>query len=92
METLGAGQDERSARARMDLRMLAEETGGEVHFIERFEELPTVFDAILDHLRSQYVLSYRPSPGPPGTRSLEIRCDKRSYRVRCRKSYYHQGS
>jgi VWFA-related protein len=90
--TVGAGQDERSARARMDLRMLAEETGGEVHFIERFEELPTVFDAILDHLRSQYVLSYRPSPGPPGTRSLEIRCDKRSYRVRCRKSYYHQGS
>lgn len=90
--TVGAGQDERTARARFDLRMLAEETGGEVHFIERFEDLPTVFDAILDHLRSQYVLSYRPAPGPPGTRSLDIRCDKRTYRVRCRKSYYHHGS
>jgi len=90
--TVGAGQDERTARARVDLRMLAEETGGEVHFIERFEELPAVFDAILDHLRSQYVLSYRPVPGPPGTRSLDIRCDKRKYSVRCRRSYHHNGS
>lgn len=90
--TVGAGRDERTARARSDLRMLAEETGGEVHFIEGFEELPAVFDAILDHLRSQYVLSYRPSPGPPGLRALDIRCDKRKYRVRCRKSYFHHGS
>ncbi len=63
--TVGTGQDERTARARLDLRLLAEETGGEVHFIERFEELPTVFDAILTHLRSQYVLSYKPVTGPP---------------------------
>jgi len=90
--TVGAGQDERTARARVDLRILAEETGGEVHFIERFEELPAVFDAILDHLRSQYVLSYRPAPGPPGLRTLDIRCDKRKYRVRCRRSYFHHGS
>lgn len=42
-------------------------------------------------LRSQYVLSYRTAPGPPGARTLDIRCDKRSYRVRCRKNY-DQGS
>jgi len=91
--TVGAGKDERTARARRDLRLLAEETGGDVHYIDRFEELPGVFDAILRHLRSQYVLSYRPPPGPPGLRTLEVRCRKRApFRVRCRKSYHHQGS
>jgi VWFA-related protein len=87
--TVGTGDDLESLKARDDLRQLAEETGGEAHFIDRLKDLPEVFDDVLSHLRAQYVLSYPPPPGPPGVRSLEVRVSNKKYSVQCRKSYEH---
>lgn len=88
---VGAGSGAKLREARDDLSRLAEETGGEVHFINRLRDLPTVFDEVLSHLRAQYVLSYSPLPGPPGTRSLEVTVPEKKYTVRCRKTYQHGG-
>jgi len=86
---VGAASGKGMAEARDDLRQLAEETGGEAHFITRLKDLPAVFDNVLSHLRAQYVLSYPPPPGPSGVRSLEVLVPQQKYSVRCRKSYQH---
>jgi VWFA-related protein len=86
---VGAVSGKGMAAARDDLRQLAEETGGEAHFITRLKDLPSVFDNVLSHLRAQYVLSYPAPTGPSGVRSLDVRVSNDSYTVRCRKSYRH---
>ncbi len=84
---VGSGKDKDTIEARDDLVVLAEETGGEAHFIGRLKELPKVFDSVLTHLRAQYVLSYPMPEGPLGLRRLEVRVANRKYKARCRSSY-----
>jgi VWFA-related protein len=87
--TVGAGDDRESLAARKDLALLAEETGGDAHFISRLDDLPGVFARVLSHIRAQYVMSYTPPPGPPGLRSIEVLVSRPGYEVHCRKSYLH---
>jgi len=87
---VGAGDDRESLEARADLALLAEESGGDAHFITRLGDLPGVFDHVLSDLRAQYVLSYTPPPGPPGVRSIDLQVSLRGYEVRCRKSYLYE--
>jgi VWFA-related protein len=88
---VGTGSDYTSVQARAGLRRLAEETGGEAFFIQSTEALPEVFDAVIEHLRSQYLLGYRPPEGPAGLREIEVRVRKPGLRVQCRERYYHRG-
>ena len=85
--TVGA-EDEGSGR--VDLETLAEETGGEVFFLEKVEELDRVFDSVLEHMRSQYALGYTPPPGPEGLRPVEVRVRDPRLTVRCRKGYFYK--
>jgi Ca-activated chloride channel family protein len=86
---VGAGDDEASVEARVDLTQLSGETGGDAHFITRLKDLPEVFSRVLSHLRAQYVLSYTAPTGPPGVRSVEVQVSRPGYEVHCRKSYRH---
>lgn len=87
--TIGTKRTAGDEKARHDLKQLAEETGGEIFLIEKFKQLPEIFDAILSDLRAQYILSFTPREGPPGWRDVEVEVARRGLRVRCRKSYYH---
>ncbi len=87
---VGAGDDDRALEARDDLLLLAEETGGDAHFIRKLKELPAVFDAVLSHLRAQYVLSYPPPSGEPGIRQIEVGVTNKKYTVHCRSSYAYK--
>ncbi len=81
----------RRGEEREDLRLLAEETGGELYIIQKFKQLPQAFDSILDDLRAQYRLAYDPPAGPSGERALRVEIPAHPrYRVRCRKSYYSE--
>ncbi|MDX1387719.1 MAG: VWA domain-containing protein [Acidobacteriota bacterium] len=96
--TVGSGEDEASMLAREDLTALATQTGGKAYFIRRARQLEDVFGAIIDDLRAQYVLSYRPPAGTEGIR--KIRIDEAHARrssgtqgkivIRHRKSYYYR--
>jgi VWFA-related protein len=89
---VAAGETEQDLAARQDLEVLAEETGGEVHLIQKFKHLPRVFSSILDDLRAQYSLSYEPPEGPAGERQVRVEVQEgKKYRVRCRRSYYYTG-
>lgn len=85
-------REHRDSAERHDLRMLAEETGGELHVVQRFKQLPQTFSAILADLRAQYSLTYDPPAGPAGERELRVELpEHRKYSVRCRRSYYFDG-
>ncbi len=104
--TVGSGEDEASLLARDDLTALATQTGGKAYFIRRARQLEGVFDAIIDDLRAQYVLSYRPPAGPEGIRKIRVEAGgnwrtretfadqhgdlRGGFRVRCRRSYYYR--
>ena len=88
---VGTGSDYTSVQARSGLRRLSEETGGEAFFIQSADALPEVFDAVMEHLRSQYLHGYRPPDGPAGLRELEVRVRDPGLRVQCRERYYHRG-
>jgi len=89
---VGAGETARSVAARTDLRQLAVATGGDAHFISNLSDLPEVFAAVVAHLRSQYLMSFTPRPGPAGLRAVEVRSTRADVSVRCRTSYMHLGT
>ena len=88
---VGAGDSAEDLRARDDLRMLAEETGGKAQFIRKLKSLPRIFDKILEDLGSQYRLSYTAPEGTSGLRQVVVQVKDGSHTVRCRKSYYYVG-
>lgn len=78
-----------TAEARRDIEALTEQTGGRAQFISGARKLRGSYDAILDELRSRYVLAFTPSPGPPGQRRIEVRARDHRYEVRSRSSFVH---
>jgi VWFA-related protein len=85
--TIGAGDDKEDLQARNDLKLLAEDTGGEPHFLDSLKGLSRAYGDIFDDLRAQYSISYRPEAGPPGMRTVEVRLRDSKLKVRCKKRY-----
>lgn len=82
---------------RNKLRSLAEETGGQVFFISKAEELRDVYDQIEAELRSRYLLAYnsdaevRQEDGEradDGFREVEVKIKKRGLDARTIRGYY----
>lgn len=78
------------SRKRDDLLALTEATGGRGWYVSKSSQIEEAYSAALRELRSQYILSYRPPPGPAGARRVEIRTRNPRLRVRHRKSYMHR--
>jgi Ca-activated chloride channel family protein len=82
-------ESERSA-SRQDLLALAEETGGRAWFVDRPEEIGSIYEQVLQHLRSQYVLSYEMPFAREGLRRVEIELPGHpKLDVNHRPHYYH---
>ena len=81
---------------RNKLRSLAEETGGQVFFISKAEELRDVYDQIEAELRSRYLLAYNSDAevredrgeGTDGFREVEVKVKKRGLEARTIRGYY----
>lgn len=72
------------------LEQLADATGGRAFFPYKMKDITHSFSAIEDELRSQYVVSYKPSDfdADGRYRSIEITSLKKDLLVRARKGYY----
>ena len=72
------------------LEQLADATGGRAFFPYKMKDITHSFAAIEDELRSQYVVSYKPSDfdADGRYRSIEITALKKDLQVRSRKGYY----
>jgi VWFA-related protein len=72
------------------LQQLADATGGRAFFPYKTKDVSRSFAAIEDELRSQYVVSYRPSDfdADGRYRAIQITALKRDLQVRARKGYY----
>jgi VWFA-related protein len=72
------------------LQQLADATGGRAFFPFKMKDITHSFSAIEDELRSQYVVSYKPSDfdADGRYRSIEITANKKDLQVRARKGYY----
>jgi Ca-activated chloride channel homolog len=72
------------------LEQLADATGGRAFFPFKMKDITHSFAAIEDELRSQYVVSYKPSDfdADGRYRSIEITTLKKDLQVRSRKGYF----
>lgn len=72
------------------LQQLADATGGRAFFPYKMKDISHSFAAIEDELRSQYVVSYKPSDFDTDGRyrSIEITALKKDLQVRARRGYY----
>jgi len=76
---------------RNKLKSLAEDTGGQVFFISKAEELRDVYDQIEEELRSRYLLAYNSDAKATeeGTfREVEVKVKKRGLEARTIRGYY----
>ena len=84
---VGSGDAEMGSVSREDLVALARRSGGKSFFIRRAKGLEEVFRAVIEDLRSQYVLAYRPPKGPAGVRRIRVEVSGLFRQVRHRRSY-----
>lgn len=72
------------------LERLAEETGGAAFFLPDLDQLGATYDAIVEELRSRYLLAYASSStgGPDELRVLRVEVQGRGLEVRARRGYY----
>jgi VWFA-related protein len=72
------------------LQQLADATGGRAFFPYKMKDITHSFSAIEDELRSQYVVSYKPSDfdADGRFRTIEITALKKDLQVRARRGYY----
>jgi VWFA-related protein len=72
------------------LQQLADATGGRAFFPYKMKDITRSFSSIEDELRSQYIVSYKPSDfdADGRYRSIEITALKKDLQVRSRRGYY----
>jgi VWFA-related protein len=80
----------RDRDSRKLLRRIARETGGRSFFIESIDELPGVYQAIQDDLRSQYLIAYQSTStkDPDQLRFIRLEVDRKGAEVRTLSGYY----
>ena len=72
------------------MRRLADETGGEIYFIDRVGHLEKVYEQIQLELRSQYLIAYQSSHlgGGEDFREVEIKVDRKGLKAKTIRGYY----
>lgn len=72
------------------LSQLAEATGGRAFFPYKMKDITRSFGAIEDELRSQYIVSYKPSDfaSDGRYRTIQITANNKDVQVRARRGYY----
>ena len=86
---IGLGEEASKRVHRKVLRKIAAETGGRAFFLESVSELSSIYDSILEELRSQYLLVYQSTStqDPAQFRKVEVKVDG-GHEVRAMSGYY----
>ena len=86
---IGIGIRATDVDVRYKLGRFAAETGGNIYYIERAEELGRIYTDIENELRSQYVLGFYPPEGvKPGSKWREVTVQVSEGRAKTIKGYY----
>jgi VWFA-related protein len=87
---IGLGVGKLNMGSRKVLKTLAAETGGQVFFPKKVEELPGVYARIAELLRSQYLLWYPSDSSKPPEKFREIKVDvaDKELEVKTIRGYY----
>lgn len=87
---IGLRELARDKEARKLLRRVARETGGQSYFVEDVGELPEIYKAIEEDLRSQYFIAYQSTSdkGPEELRLIKVEVERRGAEVRTVSGYY----
>jgi VWFA-related protein len=90
---IGLLGDEKSRRAKRDLELIAERTGGESFFPPTLAEVDDISRSIAKDIRNQYTITYRPNTpkSVPGFRAIHVDAHAKPYKkltVRTRSGYY----
>lgn len=75
---------------RSQVSRLAHETGGEIYFIDRVEQLSKIYDEIQLELRSQYLIAYQSSQLRKSDefREVEVTVDRKGVKAKTIRGYY----
>ncbi|HEV7505880.1 MAG TPA: VWA domain-containing protein [Thermoanaerobaculia bacterium] len=84
--TIGLGEDVEKAK----LKRLSEETGGRAFFPKDAGELPAIYSAIEEELRSQYLIAYQSATlrKDPGFRTVDLKVVKPGLEAKTMRGYY----
>jgi VWFA-related protein len=87
--TIGLDVSALSLEVRRKLSRLATETGGRTFYVQKAEELGSVYDEIERELRSRYLIAYAPSVAgkPDEFRAIEVKV-RRGLKARTIRGYY----
>jgi len=87
---IGLRELARDKTAKKLLHRIARETGGRSFFIEDTAELPAIYQAIQEDLRSQYFIAYQSTSDkdPAELRLIRVEVDRRGAEVRTLNGYY----
>jgi len=88
--TIGLNIPRKQLEARRRLTNFAEETGGQVFFIEDVNELDAIYDRIEEELRSRYYLAYQSTNTDPSDdfRTVEVKMEPGSFDAKTLRGYY----
>lgn len=87
---IGLGLNKKSGDARKKLTKLAEETGGRSFFVDAAEELPGIYGAIQEELRSRYYLAYQSTNTAEDDefRTIEVEIAGKDLEAKTLRGYY----
>jgi VWFA-related protein len=87
---IGMRELARDKNAKRLLKRIARETGGQSYFIEGPAQLPAIYQAIQDGMRSQYLIAYQSTSDkdPDQLRTIRVEVDERGAEVRTLSGYY----
>jgi VWFA-related protein len=76
--------------AKRKLTKFADQTGGRAFFVDSSAELPAIYDAIQNELRSRYYLAYQSTNTAPSEefRTIEVKISQRDLEAKTLRGYY----
>lgn len=76
--------------ARRELAHFADQTGGRAYFLDSAAELPAIYAAIEEELRSQYLIAYQSTNTSKEAtfRSVEVKIEKAGFEAKTIRGYY----
>jgi VWFA-related protein len=88
--TIGLDLPKSDSAARNQLSKLANETGGRSFFVTEVSELPAIYSAIEEELRSQYLIAYQSTNTSGGGefRAVEVKLPGRDAEARTLRGYF----
>jgi len=88
--SIGLNLPSKLKASRKELVKFAEETGGRAFFVDDSSELPAIYDAIQNELRSRYYIAYQSTNTAPSDefREIEVEMSQRDLEAKTLRGYY----